>query len=238
MHGADGDPDAALRSPGRRLLLTSSALVAAVGVLFLVVGSVAAPDPGESRSAVPVVVGAILLATGLSATVSATLPGARVRMLPATTVDGGIELPLRPAHRYSSIGSGVSVLLMGAAIVVLGDDGAARALGAALAIGGAALTVLTARHRPVIRLDPDGLTLPSGPTRNAPIAWRDVVEVAAVGGWRPTLVVTWRGPGLSACFLLPQAWAPSRVVAVIEHFRTHAADRSRLTDPAVLDRIG
>lgn len=81
------------------------------------------------------------------------------------------------------------------------------------------------------------MTLPAGTTPSTTIAWRDLTEVAAVGGWQPHLVVTYQGPGLAAVPLRGQAWTPSALVRLLERYRTDPSARAQLTSPAALDQF-
>ncbi len=74
-------------------------------------------------------------------------------------------------------------------------------------------------------------------TRAQTVPWRDIAEVGAVRGWHPHLVVVSKDHERMACRLLPQAWPASSLVALLEHHRRKAGDRSALVHPDAVERF-
>lgn len=238
--GATESPDKVLRSPARWAILALTVLLA-VGGLALAVAGVAAPlGDGESRSGWPVVIGLELAVLGAAGFLVISVASPRSPLPPARPAAGaagaGIELPVRPAHRVARLTALAMIAVLGVTMAFTGQP-VGMILGGLMVLVGAVFLYYAARESTAIQLDPSGVLLPNGPTKNEHVAWRDVHEVAVTGGWRPTLVMTWRGPGLSASHIAAQAWPPSALVEVIDFYRTHKAERAELRDPVALERF-
>ena len=236
------DPDRVLGSPVRWLVLGLTVLLVLVGLFFLVAGVAAAPPPGEDRSLLPPLLGAELVLFGIAGALTQGIPGRRRGGdLPGATADGGgCLLPLRPRARLGRLLTSVALVGLGVTLVVVGAADAAPAavvVGVLVVLGVVGLAVVSRGRTAHVRLDPEGVTFPGGVTAPRTVPWREVSEVAVVGGWQPHLVLTHQGPGLVACRLTPQAWPPSAIVAAIEHFASHASDRKGLDSPGSLDRF-
>ncbi|GHJ58857.1 hypothetical protein NOK12_13750 [Nocardioides sp. OK12] len=227
------DPDAVYRAPGRYAVMGLAAFLVPVGV-FLVVGGLRAEAP-----AFPVALGVLLAVLGATGVGSLTAPrhGPRADPPPAVAVAGGLALPLRRTQALLRAVAGVALAPLGVLMVLVADSAGPRVLGVLVVLGVVGAAVLAVRTETRLVVGPDGLRVPGGVTRAQTVAWRDLVEVAAVRGWQPHLVVTTRGPGLVACRLLPQAWPASALVALVEHHRRKAGDRSALVEPDALERF-
>ncbi len=239
------DPDAVLRSPGRLAVLTAAGLLVGLGLAFAVAGAFAPLGQDETRSWIPIAVGAWLVAFGGLGLLALAMPRARragTTLPPARTVtrDGraGVELPLRPAGTVASITSAFLASALGLVIVVVADGLVLVALGVVVTLRMGAVGVIGLRRRSAaIRLTPDGLTLPGAANPPTALPWAHVHAVGVTGGWLPHLVVSHKGSGPTTMRLTHQAWPPSVLVEVLEHFRTHPRDRDTLADAAPLDRF-
>ncbi len=242
--GVGDDPDAVLRSPGRLAVLTAAGLLVALGLVFVVAGAFAPLGDEETRSWIPIAVGAWIAAFGGLGLLALAMPRARragTTLPPARTVtrDGraGVELPLRPAGTVASITSAFLASALGIVVVVVADGLVLVALGVVVTLRMGAVGMIGLRRRSAIRLTPDGLTLPGVANPPTSLPWAHVHEVGVAGGWLPHLVVSHKGSGPATMRLTHQAWPPSALVEVLEHFRTHPRDRDTLVDPASLDRF-
>jgi hypothetical protein len=235
--GATEDPDQVLRSPARWSVQGLMGLIL-LGGLAIAVGAAFAPlADDEDRSIGLVLIGLEIAALGGAGAIVTSAPSRRRPLPAAHAVDGGTELPVRAGYRIARLTSLLAVAALGLTLLATPFDAAGRVIGALMALVGIVFALYGARENAAIRLDPNGIRLPSGPTKNEAVAWRDVHEVAVTGGWRPTLVMTWKGPGLSATHISAQAWPPVALVAVIDHYRAHGGDRAALTDPTTLDQF-
>ncbi len=235
--GATESPDKALASSARWAILALVALVGVAGLALAAAGAAAPLGEGDSRSVGAILIGLELAALGAAGAVVLSAPSHRRPLPAARSVDSGIELPVRAAHRLARLTVLGAVAALGLTLVFVSDETVGRVLGVLVALVGIVFAVFSARQPDAILLNPDGVLLPPGPTKNEPVAWRDVHEVAVTGGWRPTLVMTWTGPGLSATHISSQAWPPSALLEVIDYYRTHSSDRAALTDPAAVDQF-
>ncbi|ANH38371.1 hypothetical protein I601_1942 [Nocardioides dokdonensis FR1436] len=237
-------PDAAYRSLGRYAVLALIALLVPIGALFAVAGLRA------EQPAFPVALGALLVVMGVAGAGSLTAPrhGPRADPPPAVAVEGGLALPLRRAHVLmravvgaAIAGLGVGMVLLGGSatrpLLVFGRDVDPRVVGVLVVLGVVAAAVLATRTENRLVVGPDGVRMPGGLTRARTVPWRDIAEVGAVRGWQPHLVVAFKGPGLVACRLLPQAWPASSLVALLEHHRRKAGDRGALVHPDAVERF-
>ncbi len=231
--GPGGDPDAVYRSVGRYAVLGLNALLVPVGLLFVVAGA------GSQDPVFPTVLGVLLTVLGLTGAGSLVAPrhGLRADPPPAVAVEGGLALPLRRAQVLLRAVTGVVLGLLGVLLVLVADSAGPRVLGVLVVVGVVGAAALAARAESRLVVGPEGLRVPGGPTRARTVAWRDVVEVAAVRGWQPHLVITAKGPEVLACRLLPQAWPASALVALVEHHRRRARDRAALVDPDAVERF-
>ena len=240
--GLTDDPDQVLRAPVRWLPVAAAMFVAAVGVLFAVGGAFAPLDAGEQGDWFPVVFGVQLaaLAGAMVASVWPVGPASRPFPAPALVSDG-VALPMRQAPRVAGLVGLLVVASVGVTLAVVADGTAMAVLGVVIAVGVVALGVWLwragGRGAGAIVLNPTSVRLPAGTTPRITIAWTDLVEVAVTGGWKPHLVVTYQGPGLSASRLGGQAWPPSALVAVLDHYRTHPDARAQLDRVDALDQF-
>ena len=235
--GADEDPDRVLASPARWSVLALSGFVAAIGAALSAASAFAPLREGETRSALAVVGFAQLAVMGAAGVVVFSAPRRR-RPLPAPVLhDGGVALPMRTSYRVARVLVLAALASFGVTVAALSDDATLRVVAVLVGLVLAVFAALAVRATHPVRLDPVGVALAGDLRPQERIAWGDVADVAAVGGWLPHLVMTWDGPGLSFCRIGPQGWPPSAMVAVIEHYRTHPEERDRLVDPAVLDRF-
>lgn len=240
--GLTDDPDRVLRSGGWVLLLAGAGLLAAIGLLFAIGGALAPLDDGEQRSWTPVALGLVLATFGGLLTVVLWGPRPGGEMPPATVApDGGVALPRRRSQHVAAVGGFVVIGCFGILLAAMSDGPGPLALGLVIAVSAAAMcAVLVRAYRRgagAIVLTPESVTLPAGTTPRTTIAWGDLVEVAAVGGWQPHLVVTYKGPGLATTRLRGQAWTPGVLVRVLEHYRNHSHARAALTTPSELDQF-
>lgn len=238
--GATEAPDKVLLSPARWLILGLMMLLSLGGLALAAAGAFAPVGEGETRSVWVVVVGLELAVLGAAGVVVVSVASRRRPLPPARpapgAAGGGIELPVRPGHRVARVTALVMIAVVGATVAVSGEV-VGMVLGGLMVLVGAVFAFYAARQPDAIQLDPSGVLLPPGPTKNQHAAWRDVNEVAVTGGWRPTLVMTWRGPGLAATHVSAQAWPPSALIGVIDYYRTHDAERAELRDPGSVDRF-
>ncbi|WP_193609795.1 hypothetical protein [Nocardioides lijunqiniae] len=235
VRGAGEDPDCALRSPTRYLAIAGALVVGATGLLLGLAVAFAPLDPGETRS--PTVIATGLVLTTLAAAYAVTQRGSARRPLPpAQPRPGGVALPVRRGHRAAGGAAFLAVAAWGVVLAVGGGSAGPRLTGGVLVLGGAGLALVWQRSDPRILLDPTGLTLPGS---RAPLAWDDVHDVAALGGWLPALAVGASGRRLVTARLAGQAWPPSTLVAVLDHYRSEdgRADRGGLDRTASLDRF-
>lgn len=235
--GAAEAPDRVLASPARWFFLGLMVLAVVAGFGMAVGGLVAPLGEGETRSIAAPLLGLEIAILGGAGVVLFSAPSRSRPLPPARAVDGSLALPVRSSYRGARAVALLAVGAVGATGVVLIESPVGRVVGALTAVAGVVFAVLGLRESRAIRVDPTGVRLPPGITPSEHIAWRDVVEVAVTGGWQPKLFVTWRGPGLSACHLLGQAWPPSAIVATLDHYGRHASDRVALDDPESLDRF-
>jgi hypothetical protein len=234
--GVGEDPDRVLRSPLRYLGQAGVALGVPLAAYLAVSGSF---------HPLALLAGSIFLVAGVAGVVLFSAPSYRRPLPPARAVEGGIELPTRPGHRAAVVATELVLLVM-AVFVAVTDDSAFRLVCVALAAFAVLLLVTALRRSPALRLDPDGLTTPHGLGRPTTLTWPEVTEVRVRGTAMPFLVAgtaarpaTARKPGALLGPVLGQAWPPSVLVAVLDHYRRgeHADDRAGLTDPTVLDRF-
>jgi len=158
---------------------------------------------------------------------------------PAVAVDGGIRLPLRPGV----VGRHVAVATLAGSWGLLGAviaDGAVAvsvgSLWALACLAYAASSWHAGAARFSITLDPEGATLPRG-LGNPRVAWRDVREVEVSGGFQPVLALHLDGGGVSGTALRPQAWSADDLTALARKAARSTSFRSRLSDPAAVDRV-
>ena len=242
---AGDDPDAVLRSPGR------FAVFAAAGFLGRSraraswrAGAFAPLGDDETRSWVPIAVGAWLVAAGglgLHALTDAPSPAGRHH--PAS---GPHRHPRRPGRRRappaeSGRAAAITLAFLGSALgisMVVAADGLVLVMsGVIIALRMGAVGVVGLRRRSTLRLTPDGLLLPGGATPPESLPWAHVRGVGGAGRLAPAAGRLRQGRRPATMRLAHQAWPPSALVEVLEHFRTHPRDRSALTDPAALDRF-
>ena len=159
--GADRDP--AFAGPGRWLVAGLISLLALVGLFFLVGGLLALAD-GHRDSWLPALLGVQLLVLGVLG-VTAMVPGRRT---PGTVeeVDGGVALPLHRGYAWRQ-----ALLVLTLASVLLPrwrwptttprwSSSGRSSLG--VGVAAALWLLLGGADRFRIRLDPEGLSLPSG----------------------------------------------------------------------------
>jgi 4-amino-4-deoxy-L-arabinose transferase-like glycosyltransferase len=232
--------DPAFAGPGRWLVPGLIAMLALVGLFFLVGGLLALAD-GHQDSWLPALLGVQLLVLGVLG-VTAMVPGRRTAGT-VEEVDGGVALPLRRGYAWrqallvltlSSVLLPVAVADDNAAMVVVGSVVLAAGVAAALwlLLGGAG------RFR--IRLDPEGLSLPSGWGTVRHLSWSQVEGAQVVAKWQPVLVVLPKDDrvDLGLVKLLAQGWSPESLTRVIEHYADHPAQRSELTSAAAVEPFG
>ncbi len=242
VRGAADDPDKVLRSGGWALFLAGAAFLVAVGLLFALGGAFAPLDEGEERAWTPVALGVVLAAFGVLLAVVLWGPRPGSALPPATAApEGGVALPRRRSQQVAAAAGFVVIAGFGVLLAVMGGGPGPLALGVVIALFGAAMfLLLVTGYRSgggTIVLTPEAVTLPAGTTPATTIAWSDLVEVAAVSGWQPHLVVTFKGPGLATVRLRGQAWTPSVLIRVLERYRTNANARAELTSPSALDHL-
>ena len=235
--GATEEPDKVLASPARWSVIGLVGLLVVAGVAIALGGAFAPLGDGESRSVAAILAGVQLAVVGVAGMVVLWAPSRRRPLPPAASNGDGVELPVRVSFRVARVVALLVVASFGLTLLALADETVGRVLGVLVVIVGVAFAVLATRHSGGITLDPAGIRVPGGVTPGKHVEWREVTEVAVTGGWQPMLVVTWRGPGMSVCRILGQAWPPSVLVEVVEFYRTRAKDRAALTDPAALDQF-
>jgi hypothetical protein len=237
VRGVGEDPDLALRAQGRYVALGGAVLLGAVGLLFALAGAFAPLGAGETRGPATIATGLVFVA--LAAAYVATQRGPVRRDLPpAEQRTGGVALPVRRGYRAAGAAAFVAVAALGVVLALDADSAGPRLLGVALVLLGAGVALAWRRLEVQIVLDPDGVTLP-GDRRPRRIAWADVHDVATLDGWLPTLAVGAAGRRLVTTRLAGQAWPPSVLVAVLDHYGSEAGrgGRHELDRATALDRF-
>ncbi len=162
-------PDAVYRSLGRYAVLALIALLAPIGLFFVVAGL------GAEEPAFPVALGVLLVVMGVAGAGSLTAPrhGPRADPPPAVAVEGGLALPLRRAHVLLRVVVGVAIAGLGVGMVLLGGSAGRplmmlgravdpRVVGVLIVLGVVGAAVLAARTENRLVVGPDGLRMPGG----------------------------------------------------------------------------
>lgn len=143
---------------------------------------------------------------------------------------------MRSGHRAAGVVACLAVTAVGILTTVVGSPGG-RVLGGLVAVGGIAASVGWARSPVALVLDPAGVELP-GALRPRRVAWDEIHDATVDGGWLPSVVLGLRGSSVTFR-LAGQAWPPSAILAVLDHYRSARgrAERPGLTTAAAVDRF-
>ncbi len=228
------------RSSSRFLVVGLIAMLAGVGLFFLVAGLFALGD-GDDESWFPTLLGLQLTVLGVLG-VTAMLPSRRTPG-PVEEVDGGVALPLRRGYAVRQALLAVTLGSVLLPVAVQDDNGPMVVVGSlALVAGLAAALWLLLRGADTfrIRLTPEGLVLPTGWGTVRRLSWGEIDGAQAVPKWQPVLVVIPKDDRkeIGVVKLLSQGWSPDELTRVIEHYAQHPARRSDLTSAAAVESVG
>ncbi len=231
--------DAASAASSRLLVTGLLALLATVGLLFLVAGLVALAN-SEEGSWSPALLGLQLTVLGVLG-VTAMLPGRRTPG-PVEEVDGGVALPLRRGYAGRQALLTVTLGSVLLPVALQDDNGPLVVVGSTALVAGLVVALwllLGGADGLRIRLTPDGLWLPSGWGTVRRLSWGEIEGAQTVPRWQPVLVVIPQDDreGIGLVKLLAQGWGAAALTGVIEHYVEHPAQRSDLTDAAAVESV-
>lgn len=229
--------DDVYRAPSRWVVAGLFCLLAVAGLGFLAAGTVAAVR-GHHESRPVAVLGLQLAVLGVLGGSGMLRP--RGTPPPAVDLDGGVALPLRRSHVPRQCA--VIVVLGSLALTAALFDGRgwSMALAALVLVAAAGLAVRVATTGAAgarVRLDPEGITVPAGLASSRHLSWRDVDRIEGRPAWQPLLVVLPRKGDAIAFRLLPQAWSPTAIAAVVDHYADHAGPRRELVGSGSVERF-
>lgn len=156
------------------------------------------------------------------------------------TGSGRVALPLSRSHVPRQCTVIVVLGSLGFTAALFDGRGWTSALAALVLAGAAGLAVrvaLTGAAAARVRLDPEGVTVPAGLGSSRHLSWRQVDRVEGRPAWQPLLVVLPRKGEAIAIRLLPQAWSPTAIADVVDHYADHAGPRRELVRSASVERF-
>ena len=239
---AADEPDRAMRTPARYAFLAAAAFMGALGLFFAIGGAFAPLQPGETRSVALIASGLEFVVVAGAVAVLLSKASYRTPLPPAVGDRGGVRLPVRRAYRVAGTVSMLGFAGLGVTLAAFASSPAYVVVGALVGAAFVALSALAWHSRHDIWLDPTGVNTGSGTLRHRTVAWDDVLEVTALDGWQPVLAISWDATDRAEVVtvrLLAQAWPPSTLIAVLDHYSGGKGrrDRAALTEPSSLDRF-